>query len=86
MSTAPEPGTRPEDATPAHPREARVGTIVWGLVLVAIAAGIVAIAQGYTIDAELALIIGLGVAGLLLLGGSLATAARRRRRAEDAQH
>lgn len=86
MSTAPDPGTRPEDSTPAPLREARVGTVVWGLVLIAIAAGVVAIAQGFTIDAELALIIGLGAAGLLLLAGSLATGARRRRRAEDAEH
>lgn len=61
-------------------REPRVATIVWGLILVAVAAGILAVAQGYRIDAELALIVGLGAAGLLLLAGSLATAARRRRR------
>lgn len=64
-------------------REPRVATIVWGLILVSVAAGVLAVAQGYRIDAELALIVGLGVAGLLLLVGSLATAARRRRRSSD---
>ncbi|GHG45571.1 hypothetical protein GCM10011331_05050 [Flavimobilis marinus] len=64
-------------------REPRVATIVWGLILVAVAAGVLAVAQGYRIDAELALIVGLSVAGLLLLLGSLATAARRRRRSSD---
>jgi hypothetical protein len=64
-------------------REPRVATIVWGLILVAVAAGVLAVAQGYRIDAELALIVGLGVAGLLLLAGSLATAARRRRHSSD---
>lgn len=81
-----EPLTQPIGTTPGgtkdadERREPRVATIVWGLILVAVAAGVLAVAQGYRIDAELALIVGLGVAGLLLLVGSLATAARRRRR------
>lgn len=60
----------------------RGGTVVWGLVIVAIGVGLLAVAWGAYIDAELALIVLLGAAGLALLIGSLATMWRSRAREE----
>lgn len=69
MATAPLPEPR---------RGVRVGTVVWGLVIAAIGAFIMAYALGVTFDAELAFIILLAAAGVLLLAGSLVTSRRRR--------
>ena len=68
--------------TPSAPqngdRRPRVGTIVWGLVLAAIGAGFLATAIGVHFDAELAFIVLVATAGVLLLVGSVATSRRRR--------
>lgn len=68
----PDPAARP-------PRQLRVGTVVWGLVLAAIGAGVLAWAIGVTFDVELAFIVLVAAAGVLLLVGSLAATLRRRR-------
>ena len=74
------PGTGRPPAPPARPqRGMRVGTIVWGLVLAAIGAGLLAWAIGVSFDVELAFIVLVAAAGVLLLTGSLATTWRRRR-------
>lgn len=57
----------------------RVATIVWGAILIAVGIGIIAIAAGATIDVELALIVGLAVAGLALVIGSTIASMRRRK-------
>ncbi len=57
----------------------RTGTIVWGFLVVAVGIGLLAQASGARIDVELATILLLGVAGALLVLGSLLSAARRRR-------
>lgn len=58
----------------------RVGTVVWGLVLAVIGAGIIAVAAGAQFDLELAFIGLLALSGVGLLAGSLVTSARRRHR------
>lgn len=78
--TAPTPSTpAPPDAPGRPQRGMRVGTIVWGLVLAAIGAGVLAWAIGLTFDVELAFIVLVAAAGVLLLFGSIATTVRRRR-------
>ena len=56
----------------------RVGTVVWGLVLAVIGAGVIAVAAGARFDLELASIGLLALAGVALLAGSITTSARRR--------
>lgn len=63
-------------AKPA-PREMQIGTVVWGLLVAAIAVGLLAIANGALFDVQLAFIVLLAAAGLVLLVGSLARARRR---------
>lgn len=67
---APEPDT--------NRRSVRVGTMVWGLVLAAVGAAILAFALGFAFDPELALIVVITAAGALLLIGSIATTRRHR--------
>lgn len=71
-TTAPVVAARPQ-------RGMRVGTMVWGLVLAAIGAGVLAWALGVSFDVELAFIVLVAAAGVLLLVGSVATTWRRRR-------
>jgi hypothetical protein len=59
-------------------RSVRIGTVVWGLVIAAIGLGILAFALGLVFDVELAMIVVVAAAGVLLLVGSLATSRRRR--------
>jgi len=68
----------PGPASVAPRRGVRVGTIVWGLVIAAIGVGILAYALDVTFDAQLASIIVIFAAGVLLLVGSIATSRRRR--------
>lgn len=77
----PAAGAPAPQAPQAHqPRRGmRVGTMVWGLVLAAIGAGVLAWALGVSFDVELAFIILVAAAGVLLLVGSVATTLRRRR-------
>ncbi|WP_258726167.1 hypothetical protein [Cellulomonas sp. NS3] len=69
------PGTSAAAAAPAPDapvrRGVRVGTFVWGLVIVAVGIGVFALSAGYTLDVELALIVLLGAAGAAMLVGSL---------------
>ncbi len=69
------PGTEPEIR-----RHVRVGTMVCGAFFVAAAAIVIAIAAGATIDVELTIIIGLAVAGVALVIGSIFAGMRRSRR------
>ncbi len=66
----PTAGTRPR---------VRVGTTVWGLVVVVIGLGLLAIAAGAVFDVQLATIGLIAAAGIALLVGSLLTATGRRR-------
>lgn len=67
----------------APPRPARTGpravTIVWGFLVLALGLGLVADAAGAHIDVELAAILLLSLAGLVLVVGSVVSAVRRRR-------
>lgn len=71
------PGTATGAPTPAPAAESpvrrgvRVGTFVWGLVIVAVGIGVLALSAGYTLDVELAMIVLLGAAGAAMLVGSL---------------
>lgn len=66
-------------SAPVAPSGPRVGTVVWGLVLVALGAGVVGIAAGARLDVGLAAIIVLAGAGVALLVGSLLAGLRRDR-------
>lgn len=55
----------------------RVGTVVWGFIIVAVGAGILALALGARYDLDLALIGLLSVAGLVLVVGSIVSSSRR---------
>ena len=83
ISDAPVDASRPTPAAAAAVapvrREVRVGTVVWGLVIVALGVLALAVAAGARIDGELAFIALLGGAGLALLVGSLAVGLRRPR-------
>ncbi|HEY5518903.1 MAG TPA: hypothetical protein VIK17_04585 [Cellulomonas sp.] len=77
------PTSTPVDAPVISPAERprprlRVSTAVWGLVIAAIGVGVVALASGAVFDLQLALIALLAVAGVAMLGGSIAAAARHR--------
>ncbi|RPF22782.1 hypothetical protein [Myceligenerans xiligouense] len=65
-------------ARPAPPQGPRVGTVVWGLVVLAIGLGILAAAAGARIDVSLAAILLLGGAGVALVAGSIVSSFRRR--------
>lgn len=74
---APVPG--PQPAVPsAPPQGPRVGTIVWGLVVLAIGLGVLAAVAGARIDVSLAAILLLGGAGVALVAGSIVSSFRRR--------
>ena len=69
------PSTERKD--PAR-RPHRPGTIIWGLVVAVIGAGILARALGAEFDNDLALIVLLGAAGVALLLASIFSAVSRR--------
>ncbi len=82
--TTPESFNTEPQHTPSAPsgglegkRSVRVGTMVWGAILVAIAVITVAVAAGTAVDLELAFIIGLVGAGITLIAGSIAAGRRR---------
>lgn len=58
-------------------RRPRVGTVVWGLVVVAVALGLMALGNGLVFDVQLAVILLVAGAGVALLVGSLVGARRR---------
>ncbi|TDE97597.1 hypothetical protein EXU48_05310 [Occultella glacieicola] len=70
------PGYSP--GSPAPRERARVGTIVWGLVLVLLGVVVVAIGLGFEVDLEVFLIGLLGIAGVGLLVGTAISALRGR--------
>ena len=76
---APTPTPTFSTAAPSEDRHVRVGTVVWGLVLAAIGTGLVAASLGVAFDVELAFIVLVATAGVLLLVGSVASSRRRRR-------
>jgi hypothetical protein len=59
-------------------RTLRVGTVVWGLIIAVIGAGLVSVAAGARFDVELVLIGLLALGGVALVAGSLAVGMRRR--------
>lgn len=67
---------RPADQAPV--RRPRVGTAVWGLIVIAVGLGILAVAAGVMFDLGVALIVLLGVAGVILVVGSVVSSLRRR--------
>ncbi len=64
------PAARPD-------RRPRVGTVVWGLVVLAVALGLMALGNGLVFDVQLAVILLVAGAGVALLVGSLVGARRR---------
>lgn len=76
-----EPSSAPQNTRPKP--TTRVGTIVWGVILLAAAVLLIAMASGVSIDLELTLIIGLAVAGVALVIGSLIATTRRSRRRDE---
>lgn len=79
-----EPVGTTDTATAAYEQPAaarrgvRVGTVVWGLVVAAVALGIMAIGNGLVFDVELAVITLVAAAGLALLVGSVLGTTRRK--------
>ncbi|GAB4084292.1 hypothetical protein GCM10028784_09220 [Myceligenerans cantabricum] len=70
---------RPYTPTPPAPQYGpRVGTVVWGLVVLAVGLGVLAAAAGARIDFGLAAILLLGGAGVALVAGSIVSSFRRR--------
>lgn len=70
--------TPPTGRKDAGRRPHRPGTIIWGLVVAVIGAGILARALGAEFDNDLALIVLLGAAGVALLLTSIFSAVSRR--------
>ncbi|WP_129784335.1 hypothetical protein [Promicromonospora panici] len=63
---------------PAAKRGPRVGTAVWGLIVIAVGLGILAVSAGVIFDLGVALIVLLGAAGVILVVGSVISSVRRR--------
>lgn len=64
-------------APSATSRRPRVATVVWGLVVLAVALGLMALGNGLVFDVQLAVILLVAGAGVALLVGSLIGARRR---------
>ncbi|GAB3160440.1 hypothetical protein GCM10027059_08480 [Myceligenerans halotolerans] len=75
VQTVQHPNVPPRPAPPQGPR---VGTVVWGLVVLAIGLGVLAASAGARIDVSLAAILLLGGAGVALVAGSIVSSFRRR--------
>jgi hypothetical protein len=72
---------RPAQAQPTQAttkRGPRVGTAVWGLIVIAVGLGILAVSAGVMFDVGAALILLLGAAGVILVVGSVISSIRRR--------
>ena len=68
-----------QQADPASARRGpRVGTAVWGLIVIAVGLGILAVSAGVMFDLGVALIVLLGAAGVILVVGSVVSSLRRR--------
>ncbi|ACV08317.1 hypothetical protein [Jonesia denitrificans] len=75
--TSNDPGTSAQNSQPTT-RRVRLTTIVWGILLIAVGGGAIAVALGAHIDAQLGLIALLGLTGVLLVGVSLVRTLRSR--------
>ena len=78
------PPAAPDAPAPDAPRTqhrpgARVGTVVGGLIVVLLGAGVLLVAAGYTVDVQLAAIVLLIAAGVGLILGPLVQGLRRGR-------
>ena len=78
-----QPAHPAQQVQPAQPQVApkrgpRVGTAVWGLIVIAVGLGILAVAAGVVFDLGVALIVLLGAAGVILVAGSVISSVRRR--------
>ena len=72
------PADEPSATQQRAPRRAvRVGTIVWGLIVAAVGAGVLTVVAGYRVDVQLAAIVLLIVGGLGIILGPLVQGARR---------
>lgn len=71
------PAARPQAGGRSH-EGPRNGTVVGGLVLVAVGLVILAVGAGAVIDLQAALILLLAISGVALLAGAVATARRNR--------
>lgn len=71
------PEVAPAAPTVAPDRRPRVATVVWGLVVLAVALGLMALGNGLVFDVQLAVILLVAGAGVALLVGSLVGARRR---------
>lgn len=69
-------------AGPQGAQGVKVGTLVWGLIVALLGAGVLAVAAGYTIDVQLAAIVLLIAAGVGLILGPLVQTLRRGRAVE----
>jgi hypothetical protein len=78
-TTGPVSGPLGAPEPPPRPRGPRVATIVWGFVIVAFGAVVLAAAMGARVDMGLAAILVLALAGVTLVVGSIVSGARRRR-------
>ncbi|NDO88843.1 hypothetical protein [Cellulosimicrobium composti] len=78
-ATAGQPGPTGPVSPLAARRGPRVATIVWGFVIVAFGAVVLAGALGARVDLGLASIVVLAAAGVTLVVGSIVSGARRRR-------
>jgi hypothetical protein len=81
QGTHPQP-TQAQPVQPVQPaatkRGPRVGTAVWGLIVIAVGLGILAVSAGVIFDLGVALIVLLGAAGVILVVGSVVSSLRRR--------
>ena len=72
------PADEPPAAQQRAPRRAvRIGTIVWGLIVAVVGAGVLTVVAGYRVDVQLAAIVLLIVGGLGIILGPLVQGARR---------
>jgi len=76
--TQAQPVQQAQPTKAATKRGPRVGTAVWGLIVIAVGLGILAVSAGVMFDVGVALILLLGAAGVILVVGSVVSSIRRR--------
>lgn len=82
-SAQPDPATQPAQPDPSTlpdplPRGPRIGTVVWGVLVVLAAAYLVMAVLGRRVDVQLAAIVALAATGVALLLAAIVSAVRRR--------
>lgn len=80
MDTSMEFNTASDSGSAPKPREIRIGTTVWGLIIITLGVLLVMWGNGATFDPQLTMIALLFGAGFLLIFGSLLTVLRGRGR------